>query len=100
MTVRALFGAMAIPPAELRREIFLLGGRHQGDALGGALRELDDCQLSAGRRSLLRAVVSHLAPGRRDHVGQDAMPVPSWRSGLLNTAFYAGLIVAAVLLLL
>ena len=50
----------APPPPHLRQEIFALGGRHLGDPLGGARRELKDASISAGRRKLLEAVVRHL----------------------------------------
>ncbi len=50
------------PPAHLRQEIFSLGGRHLGDALNGAKRELLDSRLSVERRRLLQAVVRHLEP--------------------------------------
>lgn len=52
-----------IPPAHLRQEIFSLGGRNSGDAIGGAKRELKDLNLPTKRRKLLEAVVSHLEGG-------------------------------------
>jgi hypothetical protein len=55
----------------LRREIFTLGGRHRGDPLAGALRELQEDGLSTERRMLLRAVVRHLSPGTRDAATPD-----------------------------
>jgi hypothetical protein len=42
---------------EVRREVFLLGGRHGGDVLKGALQELETAEPGSARESLLRAVV-------------------------------------------
>lgn len=47
---------------DLRREMFLLGGRHRGDVLGGAIAELESPRLSQERRVLLRAIVAKLSP--------------------------------------
>jgi hypothetical protein len=47
----------------LRAEIFALGGRHRGDALAGARRELEESKLTPERRALLHEVVHVLAPG-------------------------------------
>jgi hypothetical protein len=44
----------------VRLEILLLGGRHRGDALGGAIEELRAPGLDPSRARLLRAVVLHL----------------------------------------
>jgi hypothetical protein len=44
----------------VRLEILLLGGRHRGDALGGALEELKAPGLDPRRARLLSAVVQHL----------------------------------------
>jgi len=61
---------------QLRKEIFALGGRHRGDALAGALIELQDADLTAERRTLLRAVVTHLSSDRKNAVsGGDAQPM-------------------------
>jgi hypothetical protein len=89
------------PPPHLRNEILSLGDRHQGDALGGARRELQDAQLSTPRRKLLQAVVRHLDP---QSVGSHSPPVASagpavaggWRN-VAGAALYAGaFIVVAV----
>ena len=48
--------------AELRREIFLLGGRHQGDVLAGARKELGTNHLTVARRALLLAVIKQATP--------------------------------------
>ena len=53
-----------ISAARVRLEIFALGGRHQGDPLAGALRELQEAGLDNERRSLLRAVVAQLGKGK------------------------------------
>ncbi len=50
-------------PPHLRQEIFSLGSRHLGDALGGARRELQEAGLSDERRKVLKAVVRHLEAG-------------------------------------
>ncbi len=63
MNLSNLFRPAAIAPGRLRQEIFALGDRHQGDALSGARRELDDPELTPERRSLLLAVVAHLGSG-------------------------------------
>ncbi len=55
-------GSATVAPGKLRQEIFMLGGRHRGEALAGALDELKDPLLSADRRTLLQAVVRHLTP--------------------------------------
>jgi len=47
-------------PEGVRLEILLLGGRHRGDALGGAIEELKAPGLAPSRARLLRAVVLHL----------------------------------------
>ena len=44
----------------VRLEILLLGGRHRGDVLGGAIEELRAPRLDPSRARLLRAVVHHL----------------------------------------
>jgi hypothetical protein len=44
----------------VRLEILLLGGRHRGDALGGAIEELKAPGLEPRRARLLRAVVLNL----------------------------------------
>lgn len=49
-----------ISSAEIRAEIFHLGGRHRGEPLAGALRELEAPGLPGRRADLLRAVVHTL----------------------------------------
>jgi len=44
----------------VRLEILLLGGRHRGDVLGGAIEELRAPGLDPNRARLLRAVVHRL----------------------------------------
>jgi hypothetical protein len=51
---------VVIPTGKIRQEIYRLGGRHQGEALAGALAELAEGGLTADRRALLHAVVSYL----------------------------------------
>ncbi len=63
MSLLDLLRAPSVSPGKLRQEIYMLGGRHKGDALGGALIELKADDLTAERRALLRAVVSHLGKG-------------------------------------
>ena len=58
-----LFGWLVlsnITPAEIRAEIWSLGGRHQGAPLEGALKELKAPGLTRRRSDLLRAVVDQL----------------------------------------
>ncbi len=50
----------AVAHAEVRREVWRLGGRHRGEALQGALEELRQPNLSMGRAVLLRACVDKL----------------------------------------
>lgn len=64
-------------PEELRKEIFLLGGRHQGNALAGAMAELDSAGLSRERRRLLHAVVKTLAPPYQSEAVATVRPVSS-----------------------
>lgn len=82
-------------PAKLRQEIFSLGGRHGGDALAGALVELKAPGLTPERRSLLRAVVAHLQPGRRNPPGsgESSAAPPAWLN--LPDAGYIAVIAAA-----
>jgi hypothetical protein len=54
-----LFGP-GVTPAAIRSEIFFLGARHRGDALGGAREELKSRRLDLDRSRLLRAVVDQL----------------------------------------
>lgn len=42
---------------EVRREVFLLGGRHQGEVLAGARKELETAEPGSRRASLLQAVI-------------------------------------------
>ena len=49
-----------ISAAEIRAEIWRLGGRHQGEPLAGALAELKVAGLPRQRAELLRAVVHQL----------------------------------------
>ena len=55
----------AITPEAIRAEIFFLGSRHRGEALGGALEELGSADIKPRRLRLLRAVVNHLARSER-----------------------------------
>ena len=43
--------------AEVRKEIFLLGGRHKGQVLEGARKELDAAEPGSRRANLLQAVI-------------------------------------------
>ena len=53
--------APRVSPEAIRLEIFLLGARHRGEALGGALLELKSAGLAPDRGRLLRAVVAQLS---------------------------------------
>ncbi len=64
MSLFDLLRGQAVSAGQLRQEIYLLGGRHRGDALAGALLELKESDLTVERRALLRAVVRHLARGK------------------------------------
>jgi hypothetical protein len=46
-----------IPPHEVRREALALGGRHMGDVLAGALKEMVEPNIPFRRSVLLRAVI-------------------------------------------
>lgn len=46
--------------AEVRAEIWRLGGRHAGEPLKGAMAELKNPELPAARATLLRACVEKL----------------------------------------
>lgn len=50
----------AVSEAEVRSEVWRLGGRHLGWPLEGALEELKDPTLTARRAQLLRACVRKL----------------------------------------
>ena len=60
----AVFARLLAPrvtPEAIRLEIFLLGARHRGEPLGGALLELRSAGLAPDRGRLLRAVVHQLS---------------------------------------
>ena len=84
----------SVTAIRLRQEIFALGGRHQGEALAGALKELEAPDLTPERRALLRAVVSHLSgkPGllAAGVAGATAAAPASW-----TDAAYVAVLVAA-----
>jgi hypothetical protein len=46
-----------IPPQEVRREALALGGRHMGDVLAGARKEMAEPDILFRRSVLLRAVI-------------------------------------------
>jgi hypothetical protein len=50
----------AVTPDAIRSEIYFLGSRHRGDALSGALAEIDLAGLPQARVRLLRAVIERL----------------------------------------
>jgi hypothetical protein len=52
--------SVPLPPNALRAEIFMLGNRHRGEPLAGALLELAEAGISSERRRLLEAVVRKL----------------------------------------
>ncbi len=58
-----LFPAPPVTPAEIRAEIFFLGGRHRGEPLRGAIEELKAPGIERDRMKLLEAVIRHLRPG-------------------------------------
>jgi hypothetical protein len=89
--------APGISAAKIRLEIFSLGGRHQGDPLAGALRELQAGGLDDERRSLLRAVVAHLGKGKsraNEAVEQGAKTSPPAR--FADVVYIAVIIAAAI----
>ena len=47
-----------IEPRHIRSERYLLGGRHQGDVVGGAKTELRAAGITWRRTLLLRAVIA------------------------------------------
>ena len=52
-----------VSESDVRMEVWKLGARHMGEPLQGALEELKDPGLSAGRGDLLRACVRKLRAG-------------------------------------
>ena len=85
------------PPPHLRQEIFSLGNRHLGDALGGARRELQDAGLSDERRKVLKAVVRHLeagAPPVRSSPAAASTAPPAAIGGWTAVAYGAAFLVA------
>ena len=58
----ALFGQPVTAQA-IRSEIYFLGARHHGEALHGALTELDADAAPSRRKRLLRAVIDQLKRG-------------------------------------
>ena len=55
-----LRGAAAVSADEVRAEVWKLGVRHNGWPLEGALKELNDPAVTAGRANLLRACFRQL----------------------------------------
>lgn len=69
-----------------------MGGRHRGDPLAGAIRELQDNNLASDRRRLLRAVIADLS--------QDADAPASVAPKMLSLGVLAyGAVIAVALLL-
>ncbi len=95
MNLADLFRPAAVAPARLRQEIFALGDRHQGDALSGARRELNEPGLTPERRSLLLAVVAHLGSGGTGGEGAAAGLVR--RPASVMDTVYLAVIAGAVL---
>ena len=50
----------AVTPDAIRSEIYFLGSRHHGEALVGALAEVEVAGLAQDRVRLLRAVIAQL----------------------------------------
>jgi hypothetical protein len=94
MALEDLFRSTAVAPGRLRQEIFALGDRHQGDALKGARRELDEPGLTRERRALLLAVVAHFDGGGTG--GEGAAPAAIRNPTSLTDMAYLGVIAAAV----
>ena len=86
-----------ISAAKIRLEIFSLGGRHKGDPLAGALRELQNAGLDDERRNLLRAVVAHLGKAKsRGAVSHDSQPSGSPPAGVSDVVYIVVIIAAAI----
>ena len=60
MNVSSWFGERTISDAEVRSEVWKLGGRHHGYPLEGALEELKAPGLGGRQANLLRACVRQL----------------------------------------
>jgi hypothetical protein len=63
MSLSSFFAELISPTVTrdaIRSEIYFLGSRHGGEALRGAMAELDSSGLAPGRARLLRAVVNQL----------------------------------------
>jgi hypothetical protein len=63
MSLFSWMGARGASDADVRSEVWKLGGRHRGEPLAGALEELQAPDLSAERAQLLRACVRTLRKG-------------------------------------
>ncbi|MFI4974523.1 MAG: hypothetical protein ACHP84_08295 [Caulobacterales bacterium] len=64
MTLLARIARLFTPTVtaeEIRMEVYLLGSRHRGEPLGGAILELQVAGLAPGRSRLLHAVIDHLS---------------------------------------
>lgn len=60
MSMLGWLGRLAPSPAEIRAEVWLLGVRHHGEALDGALSELRSRDITVERAMLLKACVAQL----------------------------------------
>lgn len=63
MGFSAWFGGAAVSDAEVRAEIWKLGGRHMGQPLEGAIRELESPGVSTAQAQLLRACIRKMQAG-------------------------------------
>jgi hypothetical protein len=81
-----------IPVGKIRQEIYRLGGRHQGEALTGALAELAEADLTADRRALLHAVISYLG----QPIPGDTAPSQGPRVKIADITYLAVIVATAV----
>jgi hypothetical protein len=63
MSLFSWMNARGASEADVRSEVWKLGGRHRGEPLAGALEELQAPDISAERAQLLRACVRILRKG-------------------------------------
>jgi len=92
-----VFKTSGVSAAQVRLEIFSLGGRHQGDPLAGALRELEAGGLDEERRSLLRAVVAHLGKEKSKNTERGRQGSKISPPAKLSDMIYLAVILAAAI---
>lgn len=72
MTFLSRLRGAVVTEADVRSEVWRLGGRHLGRPLEGAMEELNTPGLSPARAVLLRVCISKLLDDRRKEQGGPA----------------------------